>query len=379
MATMDKEVYNSFLCSIFDCEISRSAMNIKELKKQINQVGENFKTTNLLSDDDAKTLSAWRAVFSPIINSLATTLQKISIQYKKHAIRPVVVSTRLKRTPSIILKLQRFPDMVLSRMQDIGGVRTVYQKMEQVMTVDKRLKEIYGENTNNSFELIRERNYIKSPKEDGYRSIHHIYKYKGKFKELHGLIIELQIRTAVQHIWATAVEIFDLKQKSSIKIGGGDELHKRFFILVGSLFSKFEGDNRKISREQLEESYLEIEEIDRINKQCHILPIFKGIVETSQGINDENVYGYILELDIDENQLEVHPFSQKDDALYNKKYAEIEQKNKNENLNREVVLVYSNDLVALKDAYPNYYMDASKFIGFLDRVSEIKNAVKSIQ
>lgn len=49
--------------------------------------------------------------------------------------------------------------------------------------------------------------YISTPKESGYRSLHLKYKNKNKYRpDYDGLQIEIQLRTKLQHIWATAVE-----------------------------------------------------------------------------------------------------------------------------------------------------------------------------
>lgn len=49
--------------------------------------------------------------------------------------------------------------------------------------------------------------YIRSPKKDDYRSLHQCFKYFNDARlELNGLVIEVQIRTQMQHYWAAAVE-----------------------------------------------------------------------------------------------------------------------------------------------------------------------------
>jgi len=53
------------------------------------------------------------------------------------------------------------------------------------------------------------RNYIDAPKPDGYRSVHLVGKYGGD-SEVHsawnGKRIEIQVRTSIQHIFATGME-----------------------------------------------------------------------------------------------------------------------------------------------------------------------------
>lgn len=106
-----------------------------------------------------------------------------------------LVAQRLKRSPSIISKLKRFPKMKLSRMQDIGGLRAVVSNLE----VARQLTESY-KSSRFTHDLVGEKDYIEYPKDTGYRGIHLVYKYQNRRVALYdGLHIELQIRTRLQH------------------------------------------------------------------------------------------------------------------------------------------------------------------------------------
>lgn len=125
------------------------------------------------------------------------------------------LSRRLKRMPSIINKLVRFEGMSAARMQDIAGIRIIFANINQVNSFRNDCIKSYSEKNNLLFILIDEDDYIFIPKNDGYRSIHQIYEYTGKkYPELKGLKVELQIRTALQHAWSTAIETLDLLNKS---------------------------------------------------------------------------------------------------------------------------------------------------------------------
>lgn len=52
------------------------------------------------------------------------------------------------------------------------------------------------------------------------------------------ILIEIQFRTKLQHIWATAVEMMGIFTKSKLKSSIGDEDILRFFVLVSSLFAQ---------------------------------------------------------------------------------------------------------------------------------------------
>jgi ppGpp synthetase/RelA/SpoT-type nucleotidyltranferase len=139
-----------------------------------------------------------------------------------------LVAQRLKRTPSIIAKLKRFESMDLARMHDIGGLRAVLGNVENV----RRLQEEYKKTTF-KHKLVREDDYIAQPKEDGYRSVHLVFQYKNdRAPDYDGLRLELQIRTKLQHAWATAVETMSTFLGKAMKAGQGDRPWLHFFAIT---------------------------------------------------------------------------------------------------------------------------------------------------
>ena len=54
------------------------------------------------------------------------------------------------------------------------------------------------------------------------------------------MLIEIQFRTKLQHIWATAVEMMGIYTKSNLKSSKGNKDVLRFFVLVSSIFAKME-------------------------------------------------------------------------------------------------------------------------------------------
>jgi ppGpp synthetase/RelA/SpoT-type nucleotidyltranferase len=98
-------------------------------------------------------------------------------------------------------------------MQDIGGLRAVVREVDYVYKLrDLLLKGRF------LHKLVREDDYIRKPKASGYRSLHLVYRYANKYApEYTGLQIEIQLRTELQHIWATAVETMGIILKQSLK------------------------------------------------------------------------------------------------------------------------------------------------------------------
>ena len=141
---------------------------------------------------------------------------------------------RIKRRSSIEQKLRLYHGMDLARMQDIGGCRAV---VRTVRTVD-RLLELYavGETQH---ELLKQDDYIwEKPgghDQSGYRGVHLIYKYwSDKKPEYNGLRIEVQMRSKLQHAWATTVETVGTFTRQALKSSRGEADWLRFFALMGS-------------------------------------------------------------------------------------------------------------------------------------------------
>ena len=121
-------------------------------------------------------------------------------------------------------------------MQDIGGCRAIMPSLDDVLDLRALQKRSDIKHT-----LVREKNYINNPRDTGYRGIHLIYSYKSdKMKTWNGLLIEMQIRTRIQHIWATAVEAVDTFLDNALKSGKGDAEWHKFFVLMSDAMSRYE-------------------------------------------------------------------------------------------------------------------------------------------
>jgi putative GTP pyrophosphokinase len=171
-------------------------------------------------DEALLIVNAWRVGHAYPINTFITTLRRKTLRIKGS-----IVAQRLKRLPTIIQKLRRNPSMSLSRMQDIGGTRAILPDIKSVYAI----RDQYLLNESFSHEPLKPKDYIKYPKDDGYRGIHLIYRYNntqarnGKANAYKGLKVEIQIRTILQHAWATAVETIGTLRNESLKSQIGDE------------------------------------------------------------------------------------------------------------------------------------------------------------
>ena len=172
-------------------------------------------------------LSNYRLAHAFPLNAVTVTVRQRALDVNPDA----VVAERRKRLPTILEKLKRHPTMSVTTMQDLGGCRVV---LESVAEVDK-LVGVLRDLPRSKNRVKRVYDYLRDdpgPRDSGYRGVHLVYEYGASKQEYHGLRIELQVRTQLQHAWATAVETMDLFSGSELKYGKGDPEVLRFFVLV---------------------------------------------------------------------------------------------------------------------------------------------------
>jgi hypothetical protein len=212
-----------------------------------------------------------------------------------------LVAQRLKRFPSIYKKLGDNPNMKLSQMQDIGGCRAILASVEHVDKVVSGYMDAEAKNPEGRPVLDDFDDYITHPKPDGYRSIHLIYKYRSKSASkvlFNGQRIEVQIRSRLQHAWATAVEVAQTftGQALKSKVKDGKETWLRFFALMGTAIANRE--NRPIVPSTPEEKEDLIKELVELEKQEQIISCLSGWGTAIEQVKrkSEDAHTFILEL-----------------------------------------------------------------------------------
>ena len=324
-------------------------------KNQVRKAGENVRDDKA-TNEDYKTISLWRSKHISIMTAMVNAINR---KLKVKNLKAIIVARRLKRLSSIEFKLKRFPNMKLDTMQDIAGVRVVFKELQQVKNFQMLMEKTYSkEDKKIKFKLISTKDYIQEPKDDGYRSIHQIFEHKDA--KMH---LELQIRTQLQHYWATAVEVLGMKGESKIKQGKGEDYHKEFFKLSSALFSYTENTTISSKYKSLSKKDM-CEKIAELNQKHNILKNLSGLAVSVQNIenqaNEKNYY-FIVVLNFITNTLRITGFKERDFTEAKKFYDFCEQDSK-ENQNTDVVLISLDKFKLLKQAYPNYYLDSGSFI-----------------
>lgn len=331
-------------------------------KKQINEAGAAIVNPNVSAEDYAHAIDIidnWRAAHAYPMHIFAINLRRTVSD-----IEGAVVVQRLKRLDTICGKLVRFPKMNLYRMQDLGGCRVIVPKIDDVYNVKRRL-----EHSRIRHERKEPKDYIETPNpKTGYRGVHLIYKYKSeKTNDYNGLLIEIQIRTKLQHLWATAVETVGVFTGNGLKFNQGSERWLEFFKLISALFSVEEGthivDGTPSNIWQLMNSIVQVEqELDAINKMRTI----GYAVQQIGHLKKRNSSGYyLLKLDVDAAELSISTFEGVEKGLdeATEEYNAIEKNKGSKNI--DAVLVSAQSYESLVDAYPNYFANISEFINTL--------------
>ncbi len=330
-------------------EYSRSQIvNAGKIIRQENPDTDNYKQAVAVVDN-------WRAAHAFPLHIIYTHLRRMCSWNSN-----IIVAERLKRLDSIVKKLARENNMNLWTMQDLGGCRVILPNIYSVY----EYKSKYDESRKRHLKK-KEYDYIKNPKPSGYRSLHVVYEYHSDTTDTYNrnMLIEIQYRTHLQHLWATAVETMGLFTKQAIKAGQGSEDVKRFFVLVSALFAKQE--KKPIPPDVIDDIDEIISEIESINAKNNYLDFLSGVrvaIDTENKIIKKNPHMgyYILILNYDTRRLRIKYFKSSEIEDANIVYNSIESTRAESKV--DTVLVRVSSFKDLKQAYPNYFSDIGEFV-----------------
>lgn len=287
------------------------------------------------------------------------------------SVKPV---KRLKRLDTIIDKLQRKSldgktenKTCVTNMNDIGGCRAIFPDIESLNKVRVQLTKVIEGEPRVVIKDIDD--YIEHSKENdcGYRSLHIIYQYENsKGKKLK---IEAQLRTRLQHLWATTVEIVDILERTNIKThshASNDQKEKKQIDWeeLLSIMSKIIADSESIIKLTLSEKKDFSQRLQVLDKELNAVNRLKSFNMMTEELAFNQKDCHVL-LVIDETAPQVlfqKVYEQQAEAIA--AYNEVEKIIANlDGLNS--LLVSSKNLDQLGDAYPNYMGDCASFIQLL--------------
>ncbi len=333
-------------------------------KGQVNRAGQILVDPEAFSLQDRiwadMVLANWRACHGYPINTFQALLRLRLKAIDKNAI----VAQRMKRAPSIVLKLQRFDGMNLARMQDIGGLRAVVSSVA-------RVRKLVTEYRNSQFKhvLVSSKDYIAAPKADGYRGVHLIYRYSNaRALAYEGLSLELQVRTRLQHAWATAVETMGTFLGQALKSGQGELEWRGFFAKASAALAVVEKSPPVPGFEECSPAEV-FAQVASAERSLHVLDKLNGFAIAADQITTERGQGayHLVVLDSENRTVQIRPYPISRLEQANIDYAEIEKRTKGgEPI--EAVLVSAGPVDALRKAYPNYFLDTQAFVAQITKV-----------
>lgn len=154
-----------------------------------------------------QTLEEWRrAHATPLVtanNGLRSRARTAEV--------PAEVTQRLKRMQTILDKLQREPNLDLSRMQDIGGCRAVVADLDDLRRLESRVTD--------RLKVLRYSDYVVQPRLSGYRGVHVVVEYGER-------AIEIQLRTGWMHEWALSSEYYSGLLGENLKQDGNHPVQR---------------------------------------------------------------------------------------------------------------------------------------------------------
>lgn len=266
---------------------------------------------------------------------------------------------RLKRFQSIRRKLKT-GRVTLYQMQDIGGVRAIVPTMRHVDALTAQY--LSGKSIH---EYCDSDDYIAQPKPDGYRSRHIIVKFADP-KGIAGgnrIVIEIQIRTHLQHAWATAVEAVGFVRGENLKGGQGDREWLRFFELVSGEFAAEEG--QPVGQSVPQDAATRLQELrevaDRIGAVA-TLESYNQAIKSTEGYLGLKGHSYIIRYDVATREVTVDRFAGFARLSDQKSEEQIYDETKN------LIIVEIDKVDDLRSAYPNYFLDVRMFTDRLKRI-----------
>jgi len=335
-------------------------------KTKVKQAGEVLIDETATADmrfEAMEIMSNWRAAHAYPMQAVLMLLRKMACRIDKN----VVVVQRLKRLPSIQNKLTKQQRMSLSRMQDIAGCRAVVGTVSDTKLLADALVK-----SKTRHKLHRKDDYITNPKESGYRGIHLVYKYNGEKAEYKDYFVEVQIRSKIQHAWATAVEIVDTFTHQAIKASDGTKDWVDFFRYVSVEFALIEKSKAAGVAFGIDTRA----KVISLSQKLNVVKLLNAFAVTTQHLtkqsNNKTDY-FLLELATETTppnitRITVTRFSPSKLVEATNLYLQKEELAK-VNTSYNVVLVAANSMHALKAAYPNYFAQSKDFLKYLAQIT----------
>lgn len=317
-------------------------------RSRVNLAGKRLRSGDM-EIDDFVVFEQWRAAHRAVLNTFQASLRN------RTRGKNIVVAQRHKRRNTILDKLDRFPKMELSRMDDVAGCRLIF---ENIRDLDGFRAEFHKARFKHKRKNEDDRyNYINNPKATGYRGIHDIYSYDVNSHagaDYKGLLVEIQYRTLVQHSWATAVEVVGFITESQPKFQQGDRRYEECMSLASEILSRahegMTGAHPGLNSKEL------LDRFSELDNELHLVRTLAGLNSPEAAISRNRNSILIFKPD---GGLSIISFKEATDAM--RELFRLEK----ESPDLDIVLVKADSNEEIRLAFKNYFSDAKDFIRLL--------------
>ena len=176
--------------------------------------------------DTLQEFLALQQIYEAGIKEVKTKLEILDDEFKiKHDHNPIHhMEYRLKSVRSILGKLEKRGlevslESIVINLTDIARVRVICNYVSDVYKIaDMLIKQ-------SDIKLIKKKDYIKHPKNNGYRSLHLVVEVPIFLAEkVQPIPVEIQIRTIAMDFWASLEHHLRYKADNEVPDGVRDEL-----------------------------------------------------------------------------------------------------------------------------------------------------------
>lgn len=327
-------------------------------RRQIEQAGDVLRGE--ISTDDEEAAEVFRIAHhwrNSHILPMTHIRRELSAKVRRVQVGAVSVS-RLKRMISIRRKLRTTP-LKLYQIQDIGGCRAIMKSTTEAGLLHR----MYCDG-NSRHAVSRHNDYILAPKIGGYRGYHVVLKFNGEdeYAAFNRHRLELQIRTELQHAWATAVEAVGLMRNENLKAGEGSAAWLRLFEIMSAEFA-IEEQCPLVQNvpENTRERRTELRHLERKLEGIKILESYNQAIKRIENYRVGSSTYFLINFDRTNRSVTVSPYA----GFTSGSQGYIEQERQNSREGGEgsgsAVLVEADKVTDLKAAYPNYFLDVKMF------------------
>lgn len=160
---------------------------------------------NLYFDEDVDSWETLMFLYKSALKEVQTKLEILNDEFVHvHKYNPIeYIKARIKTPESIVKKLKRHGletsvDNMINHIKDIAGIRIVCSFTSDIY----RIAEMIGKQ--NDLTVISVKDYIKNPKESGYKSFHMLVSVPIFLSDsVVDTKVEIQIRTIAMDFWAS--------------------------------------------------------------------------------------------------------------------------------------------------------------------------------